>query len=321
MHHVTKIKIMNTKHFLPVCLALTMVAPVAGAATRNSYRVSAFDNMFPGTDISASDFSATGPVSFSATRVAASADFGVLKARASASSSTGVDPFHNESTASSADTSFRMFVNATPPAGGGQGLQFGDTVSLNLSFKLTGSLFASSSGGTGSASARADLRIEDPNICPEGCIRLFDFNANTGVNSGSGNTWLWNLTTWDVNEVIIDSQSDRGNGTASSLSFSTGILTTTIQTTIGAELDIIGSLDVQSVATWGAAGSADFFDTFGLVVAPVTEGVELGFDTYLAPFDLGGAAVVPVPAAVWLFGSGLIGLIGLAGRKRCSVTE
>ena len=47
------------------------------------------------------------------------------------------------------------------------------------------------------------------------------------------------------------------------------------------------------------------------------------------PFDLGGVssvkaftatadgfAVVPVPAAVWLFGSGLIGLVGVARRKR-----
>ena len=30
----------------------------------------------------------------------------------------------------------------------------------------------------------------------------------------------------------------------------------------------------------------------------------------------GGTAVVPVPAAVWLFGSGLIGLVGVARRKR-----
>ena len=29
-----------------------------------------------------------------------------------------------------------------------------------------------------------------------------------------------------------------------------------------------------------------------------------------------GQAVVPVPAAVWLFGSGLLGLIGIAGNKR-----
>ena len=29
-------------------------------------------------------------------------------------------------------------------------------------------------------------------------------------------------------------------------------------------------------------------------------------------------AVVPVPAAVWLFGSGLLGLVGIARRKKIS---
>ena len=33
-------------------------------------------------------------------------------------------------------------------------------------------------------------------------------------------------------------------------------------------------------------------------------------------FDLVGTTVVPVTAAVWLFGSGLIGLIGFARRKQ-----
>ena len=31
-----------------------------------------------------------------------------------------------------------------------------------------------------------------------------------------------------------------------------------------------------------------------------------------------GQAVVPVPAAVWLFGSGLLGLIGIARRKKAA---
>ena len=32
--------------------------------------------------------------------------------------------------------------------------------------------------------------------------------------------------------------------------------------------------------------------------------------------DLSGAPAVPIPAAVWLFGSGLLGLVGVARRKR-----
>lgn len=29
-----------------------------------------------------------------------------------------------------------------------------------------------------------------------------------------------------------------------------------------------------------------------------------------------GASVVPVPAAIWLFGSGLLGLIGMISRRK-----
>ena len=36
----------------------------------------------------------------------------------------------------------------------------------------------------------------------------------------------------------------------------------------------------------------------------------IGFD------EVRFGTVVPVPAAVWLFGSGLIGLIGIARRKK-----
>jgi hypothetical protein len=40
--------------------------------------------------------------------------------------------------------------------------------------------------------------------------------------------------------------------------------------------------------------------------------------TASTPFPLGTYTVVPVPAAVWLFGSGLLGLVGMARRKKAS---
>ena len=84
-------------------------------------------------------------------------------------------------------------------------------------------------------------------------------------------------------------------------------------------MDINASLGIFSQA-WhysgnGAFGSADFFDTFGLVFTLITDGVELDYGSITpAEFDLGGATV-PIPPAVWLFGSGLIGLVGIARRR------
>lgn len=62
---------------------------------------------------------------------------------------------------------------------------------------------------------------------------------------------------------------------------------------------------------------------------PFNPTVDGQYDFYLAAFDssgqlartdisviVGEGAVVPVPAAVWLFGSGLLGLVGIARRRK-----
>ena len=41
--------------------------------------------------------------------------------------------------------------------------------------------------------------------------------------------------------------------------------------------------------------------------------IDGAFNGFNANFDF---TVVPVPAAVWLFGSGLLGLVGVARRKK-----
>ena len=59
-------------------------------------------------------------------------------------------------------------------------------------------------------------------------------------------------------------------------------------------------------------------DTYSLIYTATVPGDEpngfanLTYDLYLT----GTVSAVPVPAAVWLFGSGLIGLIGIARRKK-----
>lgn len=59
--------------------------------------------------------------------------------------------------------------------------------------------------------------------------------------------------------------------------------------------------------------------------SPEIGGIDLGFRTYVSPcseFPGGGASVVPVPAAAWLFGTAMLGLVGFSRRKVASlITE
>jgi hypothetical protein len=63
----------------------------------------------------------------------------------------------------------------------------------------------------------------------------------------------------------------------------------------------------------------EFFVWAGLEAGGIRNGFGDAFNTLSMSFsdDTGiSASVIPVPAAVWLFGSGLIGLIGIARRKK-----
>jgi len=55
--------------------------------------------------------------------------------------------------------------------------------------------------------------------------------------------------------------------------------------------------------------------TFGLMPAEVTGNDVTGLAVTSAGRVLSAAPAVPVPAAVWLFGSGLLGLVGVARRR------
>jgi len=50
--------------------------------------------------------------------------------------------------------------------------------------------------------------------------------------------------------------------------------------------------------------------------APITGSAWVFLFYYALAVRPGDVSAVPVPAAVWLFGSGLMGLLGLARRKR-----
>ena len=72
----------------------------------------------------------------------------------------------------------------------------------------------------------------------------------------------------------------------------------------------------------GAGGSIQNSNNTGGINPSTNETVNVDFgeeyitDLTFDPSQLTIAAAVPVPAAVWLFGSGLLGLVGMARRKK-----
>ena len=72
-----------------------------------------------------------------------------------------------------------------------------------------------------------------------------------------------------------------------------------------------------------SCGACDIGDTYSLqYTATVPPGDPSGFGGVVYSLTLEGSIVetsaIPVPAAVWLFGSGLLGLVGVARRKKAA---
>lgn len=110
---------------------------------------------------------------------------------------------------------------------------------------------------------------------------------------------------------------DTTTGAVSSVASCTVAFDGALCFTIGAN-QIAGKIDfawstssgIRVVNVWD-------INTNGSLTANGVPGMENGpFPNYNAAFSLSAPGLVPVPAAVWLFGSGLLGLVGIARRKK-----
>lgn len=77
--------------------------------------------------------------------------------------------------------------------------------------------------------------------------------------------------------------------------------------------------NVQSFTYWSSTVyeplAPDYAWDFSMLLG--IQGADYGLNTYHAwAVQSGDVSAVPVPAAAWLFGSGLIGLVGMAKRKK-----
>lgn len=154
-------------------------------------------------------------------------------------------------------------------------------------------------------------------------LDIQDFGADTGIDLTAtafniDATAFTIVTTGDPIDIAdvpfilqssgvyeYDAATSTGSGSFSG-SFTVGTLLTGTFTSLG--LGSFSATDGQFFA--------DVVYTGGSLQGNLTGGrIEGSFDSTGMVAKLGNVAVVPVPAAAWLFGSGLIGLIGIARKK------
>ncbi|WJW76280.1 hypothetical protein QVG61_04085 [Thiohalobacter sp. IOR34] len=122
---------------------------------------------------------------------------------------------------------------------------------------------------------------------------IYNWWWDTGANGRSGS----------------DSVTTTATGAVQDLFFSTGLLALEFYAPVGAEIWVEGLLSVDVNAndhnTWA---NADFGSGLQATIIAVDEGIQLDYSVDVSE--------VPLPGAVWLFGSGLIAVFGVGGRCR-----
>jgi len=157
----------------------------------------------------------------------------------------------------------------------------------------------------------------------------YEINGDVVFGNDNGGPNVFGLNSGDTitaTGIFDDSGlSGAGNGT---LSFASGS-GNTMSISVGTET-FTAANDTRFGTGGGptiALSSFTTLDDFDFLALVGTNGASADFSSFFTSFDNLGTffgdwqttistQVVPVPAAVWLFSSGLIGLVGIARRKR-----
>lgn len=193
--------------------------------------------------------------------------------------------------------------------------------------------------GTGAASAATMTSATFSLLAPNGISSINDVNVTGAIGAGTFSVasptpfkgFFWTThdgVTFGPGTYTIDTIE---GGTYTGIEVGAG--------QVGGHIlfDWNTTRDIDVVMVWDVTdngdGTYDYFSTDPVVAGPNAEpdgvrgvamidgafpGFSANFDftTATSPEDAVGAAVVPVPAAVWLFGSGLLSLVSVARRRK-----
>lgn len=157
--------------------------------------------------------------------------------------------------------------------------------------------------------------IDAPNVFFNKPWNINDCGTTAGVCSPTNGNTAWSSFTTGAASAAT------GNGPINGKAF----VTTTDQNADGLT-DYLGVLVSGSLvgSQWAAFGGAVYYETWRVRLLSSASATS-GFSVDTIPGTAGGNfaqyvgvqnPAVPVPAAVWLFGSGLLGLVGIARRKK-----
>jgi len=187
-----------------------------------------------------------------------------------------------------------------------------------------------------SSQVGSSVDLDPTDGCGGGTVGCFSFSAgnNIVITSGTASGFAGGITGLFGVDTITS-----GGGVESASVSGTGTLTI-----FDGATTLIADLTWIDIATYGTAGILNTFGAGNLsnitysgtnpdlvALATAGSGVDTASFQFTTPTTLtdifttsttvthtsfsGSIAAVPVPAAVWLFGSGLLGLAGLARRK------
>ena len=172
---------------------------------------------------------------------------------------------------------------------------------------------------SGDATATGSVSVIDPAVS----LSILDSITQSSTSSGSASNGFAATDALTDLDISVDNFS----GQALTFSFDFAAMTDAITYAIAPGeasasasvdmLDDLGAVDIIATADSmngnPATGTGNVVGYFDFVLLDGEFNLISGFvDSF------GDAAAVPVPAAVWLFGSGLLGLVGIARRKQAA---